>query len=275
MRRYNYAALFGLILCAAPQTASALGKRAHIVTCHPSQSGGVVHVEGMLYDNAHGKPFDNVPQYGNKDFFYVDAVLERKLSDELVAGQILNFDPPTRSHFLEEASILYAYMDKGPAPRIDANFANKAREKSETWGGKYPGSVTLHADRNVITCEFVSHRNIYTKISVEISSNLYSRYASKKYESGSEGAEKCFGIGHSASVRAKWFTGKNEDPIKTEDILTFCPPPNGVPYDIGTKPYEIELLKIHAMGTVRADLSRTKTLHNYDEALYNRQYGRP
>jgi len=271
---YIRATLCALILFAVPLKASALAKRAHIVTCHPSQSGGEVHIEGMIYDHAgvSGRKFDNVPQYGSKNFFDVHPVLQRKLSDELVAGEIMHLTSAIRSRFLEEASILYAYTDKGPPRGTDVNFTNKARMKSETWSGKYPGSVTLHANHNVITCEFVSHKNIYTKMSVEIQSDFYPRYAPKTYRKGSEGAKICSGSGHSASYRVKWFTEKNEVPIKTENILAYCQPHSGVPHDVTTKAYEIELLKIYAIGTVRADLSRTKTLHEYDKSLYNRQY---
>jgi hypothetical protein len=38
-----------------------------------------------------------------------------------------------------------------------------------------------------------------------------------------------------------------------------------------TQPYEISLLKIHAIGSVRADLTQTKTLLEYDRALFDRQ----
>jgi len=141
---YIRATLCALILFAVPLKASALAKRAHIVTCHPSQSGGEVHIEGMIYDHAgvSGRKFDNVPQYGSKNFFDVHPVLQRKLSDELVAGEIMHLTSAIRSRFLEEASILYAYTDKGPPRGTDVNFTNKARMKSETWSGKYPGSVT-------------------------------------------------------------------------------------------------------------------------------------
>jgi len=78
---YIRATLCALILFAVPLKASALAKRVS------------------------GRKFDNVPQYGSKNFFDVHPVLQRKLSDELVAGEIMHLTSAIRSRFLEEASI--------------------------------------------------------------------------------------------------------------------------------------------------------------------------
>jgi len=215
------------ILLTFPQLAFALGQNANIVTCKPSPSGGEVHIEKMIYDHSRGRKRENRLQYGNKTYYYVDPRLQRKLSEELIAGEIMSLEPSRHSKFLKEASILYAYSDENSFNNSNNILATKPRERTETWDGENPGSLTLNASHRRVSCEFTSHNNIYTKISVSISTLHFTRYDIRSgdfepYEQGSQAAQICGGIGMNVFYNIDWFTAKNEDPIQSEKILAYC-----------------------------------------------------
>lgn len=269
MEHYLRSVFFIFVLLAVPQFAFALGQNANVITCKPSPLGGEVHIEKMIYDHSRGRKRDDLLQYGNKNYFYVEPQLQRKLSEALIEGEIMSLEPSRHSKFLKEASILYAYTDENSFNNADNILANKPRERTETWAGENPGSLTLNASHSRVTCEFTSHKNIYTKISVSINTQHYTRYDIRSgdfehYEEGSQAAEICGGIGMNVFYKVDWFTASNEAPIQSKKILAYCSAHR-------SRPYDVSLAKIHATGRVDVELTRGKTLHKDKTELVNRQ----
>jgi len=229
----------------ASPTSLAAGKTAYIMSCHPGTLGEVI-IEPMVYDTAWEHKFDDVPQYNNRNFFYLTQSTKEKLSQSLIEGNVVKKDLRWRG------ATLIGYLEEFPGDTLPKD----KRSLTETLplnakGQKGPRSkVNMVIEDNTMSCDFTSPNNIYTKIVVSF-------YQTKDTEN------ICSSAGDERSLYVRWFTEENQGAVKTTDILMSCGPKSGTSYDVSEA-------KITTIGTVEVNLSRNKILHNPDNALYPR-----
>lgn len=229
-----------------PQTVFALGKTAYVMTCKPGHSGEIV-IEPMVYDNARGHKFDNVPQYNDRNFFYLKQATKEKLSESLVDGNVI------KKEFRWTGTMLVGYLEEYATDTLP----KERRSLTETVPLNAPGHrglssvVTMDIEDTTISCEFTTTQNIYTEISVSF------------YRTGPNTSNICSSDQDVKSLRVNWYTGKGQEAVKTADILMSCGHRAGLPYNVA-------MAKINTNGRVTVDLTRTKELQQFDSALYPR-----
>lgn len=236
--------LFTSIL--VPQIAFALGKTAYVMTCKPGNLGEIV-IEPMIYDNAGPHTFDNVPQYNDRNFFDLKQRTKEKLSASLVEGSVV------KKEFRWSGRTLIGYLEeyaRDTLPKEKRSLTETVPQNAQ--GHRGPGSVvTMNIEDTTISCEFTTPKNIYTEISISF------------YQTEPNPSNTCNSAKDVKSLRVNWYIGKDQEAVKTTDILMSCGYKSGPAYNV-------PMAKITTNGSVTVDLERTKILHRADSSLYPR-----
>lgn len=229
-----------------PQSAFASGKTAYVMTCKPGYLGEIV-IEPMVYDNAGSHNFDDVPQYNNRNFFDLKQRTKEKLSKNLVEGNIV------KKEFRWRGQMLIGYLEEYASdtlPKKKRSLTETVPLNAQEYRG--PSSVvTMNIEDNTISCEFTTPKNIYTEIAVSF------------YQTKPNPSNICSSAEDVKSLRVNWYTGKDQEAVKTTDILMSCGHREGPAYDVS-------MAKITTTGSVTIDLNRTKNLLQPDSLLYSR-----
>jgi len=228
-----------------PQTAFALGKTAYVMTCKPGNLGEIV-IEPMNYDNAGPHRFDNVPQYNDRNFFGLNQRTKEKLSESLIEGNVVKKD------FRWRGQTLIGYLEdfaRSTLPKEKRSLTTTVPQDEK--GHRGPGSVvTMNIEDTTISCEFTTPKNIYTEIAVSF------------YRTKPNPSNICSSTEDVKSLRVNWYTGNDQEAVKTTDILMSCGHRGGPAYDVS-------MAKITTSGSVTVNLTQTKVLQQPDSSLYS------